>query len=85
MTYPARPLSVGYVLKRFPRLSETFILNEILELERHGVAVTIFSLLKPPAEPRHALLDQVKAKVFYPRATPQGVRTGPDAGQKCLF
>ena len=85
MTYPARPLSVGYVLKRFPRLSETFILNEILELERHGVAVTIFSLLKPPAEPRHALLDQVKAKVFYPRATHQEVRTGPDAGQKCLI
>ena len=28
------PMRVGYVLKRFPRYSETFILNEILELER---------------------------------------------------
>ena len=25
---------IGYVLKRFPRLSETFILNELLQLER---------------------------------------------------
>lgn len=25
---------VGYTLKRFPRISETFILNEVLELER---------------------------------------------------
>ena len=29
---PDRPLKVGYILKMFPRLSETFILNEILEL-----------------------------------------------------
>ena len=31
------PLRVGYVLKRFPRISETFILHEILELERQGL------------------------------------------------
>ena len=33
------PKRIGYVLKRFPRLSETFVLNEILELERQGVDV----------------------------------------------
>ena len=32
-------LRVGYVLKKFPRISETFILNEILELERQGVTL----------------------------------------------
>lgn len=60
-----KPLRVGYVLKRFPRLSETFILNEVLELERQGVHVEIFSLLRPPEEQRHALLSQIKANVTY--------------------
>ena len=59
------PLKVAYVLKRFPRLSETFILNEILELERQGVEVSVFSLLRPPAEARHKLLDDLRAQVTY--------------------
>ena len=58
-------LRVGYVLKRFPRLSETFILNELLELERQGVEVTVFSLLRPPQEPRHARLSELTAPVHY--------------------
>jgi colanic acid/amylovoran biosynthesis glycosyltransferase len=58
-------MRVAYVLKRFPRFSETFILNELLELERQGVDVEIFSLLRPPGEPRHALLSQLKARVIY--------------------
>ena len=40
---------VGYVLRRFPVLSETFILNEILALEAQGVDVSIFAL--PRATP----------------------------------
>ena len=32
-------MHIGYVLKKFPRASETFILNEILALQRHGVEV----------------------------------------------
>ncbi len=47
---PERPLSVAYVLKMFPRFSETFILNEILELERRGVEIHVFSM-KTPSEP----------------------------------
>lgn len=58
-------LRIGYVLKRFPRLSETFILNEILELERQGVEVEIFSLERPWYEPRHALLSELKAPIAY--------------------
>jgi glycosyltransferase involved in cell wall biosynthesis len=44
-----RSLTVAYVLKMFPRFSETFILREILELERRGVRVVTFSM-KPPNE-----------------------------------
>jgi glycosyltransferase involved in cell wall biosynthesis len=41
---------VGYVLKMFPRFSETFVLREMLELERRGARLVAFSL-KPPDEP----------------------------------
>jgi colanic acid/amylovoran biosynthesis glycosyltransferase len=38
---------VGYVLKRFPRLSQTFVLNEIAELVRQGVHVTVVARHSP--------------------------------------
>jgi colanic acid/amylovoran biosynthesis glycosyltransferase len=59
------PLRVGYVLKRFPRFSETFILNELLALEALGVECHVFSLLTPPEEPRHARLANLRAPVTY--------------------
>lgn len=58
-------LRVGYIVKMFPRLSETFILNEILELERRGVEVTIFSLRKPNEGRFHPQLSDLKAQVHY--------------------
>lgn len=57
------PIRIGYVLKRFPRFSETFILNELLSLEAQGFAPRIWSLLAPPEEPRHARLADLKAEV----------------------
>ena len=60
-----KPLRIAYVLKRFPRLSETFILNEMLELERQGVEIEVFSLFRPPDEQKHALLSQLRARVTY--------------------
>ena len=56
---------VGYVVKMFPRLSETFVLNEILELERQGVEVVIFSIKKPNEGKFHPQLSALKAPVFY--------------------
>ncbi len=58
-------LKVGYVVKMFPRLSETFILNEILELESRGVEVVIFSLKKPNEGRFHPQLSKLKAQVLY--------------------
>ncbi|MEZ5652612.1 MAG: glycosyltransferase [Burkholderiaceae bacterium] len=54
---------VGYVLKRFPRFSETFVVNEILALERAGVHVEVFSLRDPDEPMRHEMLDEVRAPV----------------------
>src|SRR6266536_697785 len=55
---------IGYVLKMFPRLSETFILNEILELERQGLSLSIFSLKRPEAS-GGGPVSQVRARVTY--------------------
>lgn len=39
--------TVGYLTKRFPRLSETFILDEILGLEQAGVPLRLFAVADP--------------------------------------
>lgn len=38
------PGSIGYVLKRYPRFSETFVVNEILAHEAAGQPIEIFAL-----------------------------------------
>jgi glycosyltransferase involved in cell wall biosynthesis len=47
-----RPGTVAYVLKGFPRISETFIASEVLRLERLGVPLRLY-VLKAPDEPEH--------------------------------
>jgi len=49
----------------FPRFSETFILSEILELERQGMDIRIFSLKAPNDALSHADVARVKAPVTY--------------------
>ena len=58
-------MHIGYILTTFPALSETFVLNEILELERQGMTVTVFSLRKPRNEPRHPEMSQLRARIVY--------------------
>ncbi|HVS08294.1 MAG TPA: glycosyltransferase [Planctomycetota bacterium] len=55
---------IGYLLKKFPRLSETFVLNEILGLERNGWPVHVFSRRAPDSEPRHPQLARLRAEVI---------------------
>lgn len=57
------PLRVGYVLKKFPRLSETFVLNEILHQERLGNHVHVFSRRPADDEPRHPELQHLAAQI----------------------
>ena len=40
-------MKIAYVLKRYPRYSETFIVNEILAHEAAGLDITIFALRYP--------------------------------------
>lgn len=64
MATSAQP-RLAYLLKTFPRLSETFILNEILGLERLGMQLQIFSLRRPAAEPLHPGVSELKSSVTY--------------------
>lgn len=60
-----RKRCVGYVLRKFPVLSETFILNEILALEARGVEVHVFALA-PTRDPRfHEGVGRMKATIHY--------------------
>ncbi len=43
---------LGYVAKMFPRISETFILQEVLALQGEGVPLRIYSLLAPTRDGR---------------------------------
>lgn len=56
---------IGYLLKCFPRLSETFILNEVLELERQGIELRIYSMNEPQEPIRHRLCEQVRSPIAY--------------------
>lgn len=59
------PERIGYVLKMYPRFSETFIVSEILGREAAGADIEIFSL-RPPVDPRfHSALADVRAPVNY--------------------
>lgn len=56
---------VGYVLKMYPRFSETFIVHEILQQEAAGTHVEIFSLRLPIDGRFHEALARVQAPVTY--------------------
>lgn len=58
-------LRVGYVVKRYPGYSETFIVREILAHERVGLAIEIFSLLPTTDSHFQDLLARVRAPVNY--------------------
>jgi glycosyltransferase involved in cell wall biosynthesis/peptidoglycan/xylan/chitin deacetylase (PgdA/CDA1 family) len=50
---PAAPPAVAYVMSRFPKLSETFVLGEIVALQRRGVRVEVYPLLRARGRVAH--------------------------------
>ena len=53
------------ILKGYPRISETFISNEILLLEHLGFSVHIFSMRAPRENFTHQNIEQIRARVDY--------------------
>lgn len=57
--------AVTFVLKGYPRLSETFIAQEIRALELRGLEIQIVALRRPTDRLRHPVHDEVRAPVLY--------------------
>jgi glycosyltransferase involved in cell wall biosynthesis len=61
---PPRP-KVAVVLKGYPRLSETFIAQEIHALEQRGLALALYSLRHPTDRATHPIHAAIRAPVTY--------------------
>ena len=71
MPYPDTK-RIAYVMKRYPRYSETFIVNEIVAHEAAGMDIEIFSLRAPEDTHFQDVIARVRAPVNYlPAATPK--------------
>jgi glycosyltransferase involved in cell wall biosynthesis len=62
-TKAARP--IAFVLKGYPRLSETFIAQEVRALERRGFDIRIVALRQPTDTHRHPIHREIRAPVHY--------------------
>ncbi len=56
---------VAFVLKGYPRLSETFIAQEIRALEERGLDIRIVSLRHPTDRKRHRIHEAIRAPLLY--------------------
>ncbi len=65
MTNQPQKSTLGYILKGYPRISETFISNEILLLEKLGFTMRLFPMRLPRESFSHASVKEIKARVDY--------------------
>jgi len=56
---------IATIVKGYPRLSETFIAQEILGLEKRGIAQLIVSLRHPTDRKTHDLNREISAEILY--------------------
>lgn len=73
---------IAIVLKGYPRLSETFIAQEILSLQQRGYRLHLVSLRHPTDSARHPVHEQIKASVNY---LPEYLHHEPWRVMKALF
>ncbi len=55
---------IGYVVKRYPRFSETFVVNEILAHEAAGMELTVFALRSVEETHFQDIIARVRAPVI---------------------
>lgn len=60
-----RPPELGVLVYEFAKLSETFVLHDLLALESAGVRLRVYSVLKSSGEVSHAAAGRLKAEVRY--------------------
>ncbi|MDX6479908.1 MAG: hypothetical protein QOG85_418 [Gaiellaceae bacterium] len=59
------PTDLAVLVNGFPRLSETFVLQELLELERRGLRLHLFALRRPDEIVQQDALSELQATVEY--------------------
>jgi glycosyltransferase involved in cell wall biosynthesis len=59
------PRKIVVLLKGYPRLSETFIAQELRGLEQSGLELVIASMRRPTDKKRHPVHDEIVAPVRY--------------------
>lgn len=64
--WPARrDCDLAVLVNEFPKLSETFVLGDLLALEQRGVRLRVFSLRRPAGALAHEAVDRLQAPVDY--------------------
>ena len=56
---------IGYIIRSYPRLSQTFILHEIMALEQLGIELQLFPITDPREPVVQPQVAQVRAPVVY--------------------
>jgi colanic acid/amylovoran biosynthesis glycosyltransferase len=64
-TLSNRKRKIAYFLSRFPYLTETFILREMILLRELGLDVYVFSMLPPLPTPVHEQVEEMMPYVYY--------------------
>jgi glycosyltransferase involved in cell wall biosynthesis len=59
------PMKIAYMMSRFPKISETFILYEILEQERLGHAVEVYPLLREHQPVTHPEAERLVERAHF--------------------
>ena len=85
MSLPAESGTLGMILKGYPRISETFISNEILLLEQLGFRIRILSMRSPREPFTHASVRRIQARVDYLPETIISMRLPALAGHNLLL
>jgi glycosyltransferase involved in cell wall biosynthesis len=58
-------VKIGYIMSRFPTLTETFVLDEVLALKRRGFDVTVFPLIRERLQAQHPESKLVEGDLLY--------------------
>jgi glycosyltransferase involved in cell wall biosynthesis len=62
-TAPDSTCFIGLLVKIFPKLSETFVLEEVLGLERLGVSLRLYTLASPTDAMAHPAVAEVRSTI----------------------
>ncbi len=67
---------IAYIMSRFPKISETFILNEIVTMQQLGTDIRIFPLLRQKTKLRHKQAESlVQSAYFSPFLSPAIIKS----------